>query len=208
MGWAVSAFVASGTAARDGVSAGQRFRGGAAPTERFGQTVGTNSSRAAAGDRGSYGAGFSENSRAVFFWQPAGCQHIHAHAQDLPQFHANGTDVKERRLWRWVNEDVEVAVFCVAPVEHRAEHASIACTVGLHHRANSCAVCMKGIRGLHGKDRITTNGSCTRRHAEQKTAWRFFTIAAQVAQSPSISSKLVVIAAVLASMMLAEQYFS
>jgi hypothetical protein len=42
--------------------------------------------------------------------------------------------------------------------------------VGLHHRANSCAVCMKGIRGLHGKDRITTNGSCTRRHAEQKTA--------------------------------------
>ena len=58
------------------------------------------SSRAAAGYRGSYRAGFSENSRAGFFWQSVGCQHVNAHTQNLSQFHANGTDVKQRCFWR------------------------------------------------------------------------------------------------------------
>ncbi len=58
-------------------------------------------------------------------WQGVRCQNIDFYTQQTFQLSSDRANIKERRFRCRVNQDIEVAVFSVCAVHHRAENTGV-----------------------------------------------------------------------------------
>lgn len=97
----------------------------------------------------SYRASLSEHGSAKLVRKGVGRYHIDRHAEQLPQFKPNCTNVEERRLWCRIDDDVKVAAIGVVAMQDGTEHTWVSCPVCLDNAPNTCSVRVQGFGGPH-----------------------------------------------------------
>ncbi len=98
----------------------------------------------AAAGRGSYRYCLGEHGLAELLRQGLGCKHIHGHAQQLQQLVPDRTDVQQGCFRGGVDEQIQIAIFGIATMNHRPENPRVAGTMNLHHPADGFTVRGKG----------------------------------------------------------------
>jgi hypothetical protein len=74
---------------------------------------------------------------------------VDPHTGQLFERNLQGTDIQERCFLRWIDEDIEIAVFPVRPVKDRAKDARIGQPMALRHTPYFFTVPFERCRGTH-----------------------------------------------------------
>lgn len=92
---------------------------------------------------------FGKHLSTKLFWEATRRQHINIDLQQIAKLMPYRTDVHQRRFWRWVDENVEIATLVVVASEDRAEDAGVTCMVRSDDAFDLLTMKTEGFRGFH-----------------------------------------------------------